>query len=749
MLYIKKILNGFNRLLVYSIILFLFDLFLLKFPLTNIFGYEYSAANALLISFLSGIYVISLFRSNLPPELQQNHWKKSFAVYFIVILLIPAVIAVMHSYSGLKCPLKEGFVFYSILTVPSIIIGGGLGAFAYIYFKKIAHLFFVIIYLLILSITFFELYLNPQVYFFNPIFGYFPGTIYDEAILAGAKLISYRILNLLYFGILLITLYKYNFRLITLTKKFIFILAVFVPALFLYLSPTFGYSTTFTKLQSELKNHISTEHFEIYFAPGIDNTLMKSISLQHEYYYTELSGFFNIVPKEKIRSYVFRDSDQKKELFGSKNADVAKPWQYAAYTSYDDYNRTLRHEIAHCFTAGFGTGLFKLADWFNPALIEGAAVAADPFYGENTVDYMAALAYHNDFHVNIGALFNSFRFFTNASSLSYIYAGSFSRYLIRNFGMQKFKLLYANNDFKKIYGSPVNILENNYYDYLKSLKIDDTEDKAYYFYGYRSILYKVCPRYVAGQLNKAWNTFNRGQYKEAEDEFRELLKVTDNPSAYIGLSQSVFKQAKSDEAIKLLKDNIEKFKNTSSYYSVEFTLADLSAEVNKIRYADSLYSEIVRQDPNRVLYYLARLRMDLSYKNVVLPEYLKGSDFDKYVILQKLNKDYYHYSSFPVLIVLSKNLKEKHSMFLTRFNKSLSVSDYQSSYAMFKLSEYMLENMDFDKARKLASLSLRYKKDENYYEILQANYEKILWCVNNEERITSNFKMKVNRDADE
>ena len=52
---------------------------------------------------------------------------------------------------------------------------------------------------------------------------------------------------------------------------------------------------------------------------------------------------------------------------------------------------TLKHEIAHCFTASFGTGIFKLASGFNPALIEGVAEAADGFYDENSIHYLASL----------------------------------------------------------------------------------------------------------------------------------------------------------------------------------------------------------------------------------------------------------------------------------------------------------------------------------------------------------------------
>jgi hypothetical protein len=68
------------------------------------------------------------------------------------------------------------------------------------------------------------------------------------------------------------------------------------------------------------------------------------------------------VPEEKITSYVFYDRSEKKALLGSENADIAKPWLYKIFTSYENYNSTLKHELAHIFSAEFGKGLLKVAD---------------------------------------------------------------------------------------------------------------------------------------------------------------------------------------------------------------------------------------------------------------------------------------------------------------------------------------------------------------------------------------------------
>ena len=64
------------------------------------------------------------------------------------------------------------------------------------------------------------------------------------------------------------------------------------------------------------------------------------------------------------------------------------------------------------------------------ALIEGVAEACDGFYDEMNIHFLASIAYKNNFKTNISNLFSGFSFFGNVSGLSYIYSGSFVKFLI-------------------------------------------------------------------------------------------------------------------------------------------------------------------------------------------------------------------------------------------------------------------------------------------------------------------------------
>jgi hypothetical protein len=90
------------------------------------------------------------------------------------------------------------------------------------------------------------------------------------------------------------------------------------------------------------------------------------------------------------------------------------------------------------------------------------------------------------------------------------------------------------------------------------------------------------------------------------------------------------------------------------------------------------------------------------------------------------------------MVELSKRLNEDYNLFVQKFDKTIHVDDYESSYAMYKLSVYMLENLDFSNARKMAALSLRYKADKNFNVVLKNNFDKVNWMYFNASKYLSN-----------
>jgi len=728
-----------NYLLVHLLIIAFVNLYLLTLPLTNVFGYEFAAVNALLLSFLSGLFTLLFLKSK---NTEQKHFQNAKLIKsFALMLLIPFAISILKSIIAGFCSFWDGLWFYLVITSPSLIIGGALGSLSFFVVRKFRVISFTFLYLLILFIPVLEIYFNPQIYLYNPLFAYFPGTIYDEGLVVDFKLFLYRLLNILFFASILFFYLKREKKSasVSINRFFIMFLLVITVVFYFFLSPLLGFTTTESSLKNCLLKKIESEHFIIHTDNRIEKKDLKQIVLNQEYYYSQLSNFFNDEPGLKITSYIFFDSNQKKKLFGSANADVSKPWLNSIYVSYDSWESTLKHEIAHCFTANFGSGVFKLAGGFSPALIEGVAEAADGFYDENGVNYLASLAYKNGYRIDINSHFNSFNFFSSVSSLSYIYSGSFVKYLVSNYGIDKFKIFYQSNDFEKIYNIKLSIVIEDYEKFLDTLNQISTKEKANYYFGRKSLISKVCPRYISSSLDEAWKYYSLKKYVKAYNIFESILSKSENYNAIVGLAKIYEDNDSLEKAIYLLQTNIKTFSGTSSEFDLKFRLADLYIKNSEFKKAEALYDSISDPKPSRHLDILADTRIALI-KDGTIKEYVTGSDFDKYVILKKINSDNYEYSTIPLMIDLSTLLNEDYEFFLNNFKQNFDVKDELSSYAVYKLSLYSLSNFDFVTARKLAGLALRYKDNPNLTELLKSNFTKTDWFAKNGEKVFNDTK---------
>ncbi len=210
-------------------------------------------------------------------------------------------------------------------------------------------------------------------------------------------------------------------------------------------------------------------------------------------------------------------------------------------------------------------------------------MAADPIYDENDIHFMAALAYHFGYKTDLKNLFNFLSFFKQTSSVSYIFAGSFSKFLIDKYGIEKYKRLYSDLDFEKIYGTSIDTLNMDYTGFLDKINTKGNADKAYYYFGRKSIFYKVCPRYIADRLNKAWDLYNQKKYGEAKNIFEEIFKLGENYGALIGMAECESELNKNEEAIDLLQKNISFYQKSAYYYNIEFSLADLQVKQNDLQ----------------------------------------------------------------------------------------------------------------------------------------------------------------------
>ncbi|HCY77829.1 MAG TPA: hypothetical protein DHV28_18115 [Ignavibacteriales bacterium] len=725
----KKLLLYKNGLFVYGLILFIINILLANLPLTSTFGYEFAAVNGLLLAVICGLYTIGFVNT-------AKFNLSNIIINISVLFAIPLIVTIINSILTMFCSFWDGLWFYIIIVSGSIMFGLSAALVINIITKKFNRIIFSILIFLVALVPVFEIYFNPQVYFFSPLIGFFPGNIYDEGLSPDWKLVFHQMI-VIFISIAIIFLIVRKHKLTVIYKKYFIGLILIVAAVFQLISPYLGFATTFTTLNSKLSNEIKSELMTLHY-DCIDSTTAQLIALNQEFYFSELSTQLKVRPSKKINVYLFNDRDQKKEIFGAGNADVAKPWQYSIYISADSWQQTLKHELAHVFTAEFGTGLFKLASGFNVALIEGMAESLDGISYDISLNDLTALAYNNGYIVNMKSLFTGLSFFKGNSSLAYTYSGAYIDFLIKNYGIEKVKEFYGQGDFDLIFGTNPDKVEDEFEKSLKNSQWSNNKSMADYYFGRLSIIQKVCPRFIGDRLSKAFKELSENNLEKAQSLFNQINSKSLNYSALIGLSETYLKQNKNTNATNLILKNYEKFKGTSYYHNMIFRLAELYAINLQNDSAAYYYKKIVEDEPNYQLINLANTRLKLLEANN-LQEYIKGNDSLRFKMLVVLNEKVYEYSSIPIIIELMENLNIDYQKSLIVFNKTFIVENIESSIAAYKLSEYMFENSDYVNAKKYAALSLRFKEDNIFYKAMQMQFKKSNWFVKNANKLLDNF----------
>jgi hypothetical protein len=166
---------------------------------------------------------------------------------------------------------------------------------------------------------------------------------------------------------------------------------------------------------------------------------------------------------------------------------------------------------------------------------------------------------------------------------------------------------------------------------------------------------------------------------------------------------------------------------------------DLRIRNEEYEKASDKYYELNGQNPDLHLYYLSKLRINLSANKSLIYNYINGTDSAKYEILKNYNSDSYDYSSFPVMIDLASLLGRPYKEVIELFNKNIIVNDIESSYGAYYLSKYMMENLDYAGGRKLAALAGRFRDSDGIELFLRSNLIKANWIYLNYDKIMKNM----------
>ena len=535
---------------------------LLFFPLAGALGFEYSAVMGFVLSFISVFVSAELMGGEYKSHSSGKRLSDRVSSILLVcsfFLVLVYLIGLLGSLLKGDCYIREGTIFFLLIPVVSVFFSSSLGLLTGYILRGRGFIAGALILIGIFAYSLWELYSEPSLFVYNPLYGFFPGPIYDEAIPVTDTLIVYRLMTALW-GLLFLALLQLanglGYRRVGLWD-FVKVTVVGIALIIAYSHEhESGISYDRAYITGEiLPASVETDHFIIYYDPSSpDAKRINLIAGDHEWRYRELSEFLDLNPgpgsMEKIRSYVYPDTDTRKRVVGAGDTTIANPIHKEIHLVYDTFPEpVLKHELTHVMAGDFGTKILRMSPKIG--LLEGLAVAAD-WSGDGYDPHQWSKAIlHNGQAPDIADIMG-FGFWYAPPALSYTLMGSFSRYLIDTYGIEKFKTVYRTGDFS-IYGKGLPELASDWKKFLDGVDAPvEINALAKARFGAPSIFTASCPRRVAALKAEGFKYYGDDNFWKARERFKEALRYDGrDPVLLNGLAYSNYYEGDYGEAEKI------------------------------------------------------------------------------------------------------------------------------------------------------------------------------------------------------
>ena len=538
----------------------LLALILANTPLLNLLAFEFCAVLAFAISFVGAHTAITgvanlrqrtqSLRGAAAQMVMSTFWR-TFGLN-LTLLVPPLMVILLNAFRVKNCDFLEGFVFFLLLPVVSCAYATALGLFFGLWLKRrwtayLAYLGYIFATLLALA---YNLIFHPPVFGYHATFGYFPGPIYDERIAISGTLLIARGTTLLLAWIFLSLaintleigrhtrleptlywqkLYRFKPQFADLNHRIRLIALITLFGLICLFRGELGLRPTRGYIENKLGGLKETAHFKIYYEEGSEvEKEIEWIAQDHEFRYAQLIRYFQIQPTQKVQSYVYTSREQKKRLMGARGTSVEDPIGYGFHINYEDFpHPVMKHELAHALTADWHP-ILKVS--LKIGLHEGIAVAADWDEGKLTAHQWSRAMQQLGIAPEMSQIMG-LGFWGQASSQSYTLAGSFVRFLIEKYGIEKAKRVFPTGNFREVYGKSVTELEGEWKAFLESATLTEADlEIAAHRFERPSIFQKPCAHEIAQLSSEAWRAYRQVNTAAAVRLFEQVYQFDpDNP----------------------------------------------------------------------------------------------------------------------------------------------------------------------------------------------------------------------------
>jgi tetratricopeptide (TPR) repeat protein len=401
-----------------------------------------------------------------------------------------------------------------------------------------------------------DFYSQPPISVFSHVWGYNPGTLYDEAIAPDQRLLAWRSFTMaiaLSMAALLSLFDKLTIG------RGLRILSTIVLALGLYsgdqvVGAEYLYRVDREVLDQRLPVIRSVPGLTIHMPPNVGAQRADEILADHQFHLDRLHRKLGMEQFPPIHSYVYTNATMKGSLLGGHNTMFAKPWLgeihiHGLQVPHD----VVAHELVHAVAAPLGTSFLQITTRNliipNMGLIEGFAEAFTTARGKLGLHEFARSMRDLKLTPKIQNLLSAEDFWRQSPARAYTVVGSFVRYLLEQYGAEPVKKLYAHADFSEVFNKDLAALVKEWNAFLDTVNVPDSGRRTARAAFHRPAIFKRQCAHVVADLKK--------ELRQTSPEKALILhqKICDfegqTPSARLALAFAFKRAGNIDEFLKL------------------------------------------------------------------------------------------------------------------------------------------------------------------------------------------------------
>jgi hypothetical protein len=259
----------------------------------------------------------------------------------------------------------------------------------------------------------------------------------------------------------------------------------------------------------------------VFFAAEKPAAASRELLDECEFHVADVAATLGIAHPPRVKVFVYRSEEEKRRWVGASRTDYTKPW--LAEIEIDDQplpHPVLRHEIVHAVASVLAPGPLRLSARWRVlpalALVEGLAVALETPRGGYTVNQWSRAARDLGYLPDLERILGPAGFWSQAPARAYTAAGSFLAFLLRRYGPGPVTAAYADGDLARAFGRPLGALLAEWRASLDAVPADaELLGAAQRWFGRGSLFERRCAREAASLQRRAGSAAAAGRTEEA------------------------------------------------------------------------------------------------------------------------------------------------------------------------------------------------------------------------------------------